>query len=370
MRFTCEKALLQTAIMTTGRAVAVKTSIPALEGILIEAAGYLRLTGYNLETGIQAIVPADIQEEGTLVLSARLIGEIVRKLPDDIITFSANGLTVEIDCGMSHYSLQAIDPEEFPELPEVKGENELMLYQSALKSMISETIFAVSTQDIRPIHTGSLFEVENESLTMVSLDGFRLALRREKIVKKVGEDSFSFVVPAAALNEVEKICAETDEPVTVTQGPRHVLFTIGETIVVSRRLEGEFLNYKQSIPRENKIHVVGDTRDLMNSISRVSLILSEKLKNPLRCTFGQNALHMTTKSTIGEAADTCAIEGDGQGLVIGFDNRYLMDALRAAPSQKVRLEMNTAVSPCVILPAEGDEAFLYLVLPVRLKAGE
>lgn len=370
MRFTCEKALLQTAIMTTGRAVAVKTSIPALEGILIEAVGYLRLTGYNLETGIQAIVPADIQEEGTLVLSARLIGEIVRKLPDDIITFSSSGLTVEIDCGMSHYSLQAIDPEEFPELPEVKGENELMLCQGALKSMISQTIFAVSTQDIRPIHTGSLFEVENESLTMVSLDGFRLALRREKIVKKVGDDSFSFVVPAAALNEVEKICGETDEPVTVTQGPRHVLFTIGETIVVSRRLEGEFLNYKQSIPRENKVHVVGDTRDLMTSISRVSLILSEKLKNPLRCTFGENTLHMTTKSTIGEASDICPIEGDGQGLVIGFDNRYLMDALRAAPSQKVRLELNTAVSPCVILPAEGDEAFLYLVLPVRLKAGE
>lgn len=159
MRFTCEKALLQNAITTTGRAVAVKTSIPALEGILIEAIGFLRLTGYNLETGIQSMVNADIQEEGTLVLSAKLLGEIVRKLPDEPVTVSSQGLTVKLDCGQSHYTLQAIDPDEFPELPHVEGENELVMAQGNLKKMISQTIFAVSTQDIRPVHTGALFEV-------------------------------------------------------------------------------------------------------------------------------------------------------------------------------------------------------------------
>lgn len=146
--------------------------------------------------------------------------------------------------------------------------------------MISQTIFAVSTQDIRPVHTGALFEVENDSLTVVSLDGFRLALRREKYQKNLGDEHYTFVVPAFALSEVEKICAETDEPISITQGPAHVLFTIGETIVVSRRLEGDFLNYKQSIPKENKINVVGATRDLLTSIGRVSLILSDKLKTP------------------------------------------------------------------------------------------
>lgn len=372
MRFTCEKALLQTAIMTTGRAVAAKTSIPALEGILVEALGFLRLTGYNLETtGIQATVPAKIDEQGTLVLSARLFGEIVRKLPDEPVTISAQGLTVKIDCGASHYTIQAIDPEEFPDLPEVEGENEFILKQSDLKSMISQTIFAVSSQDIRPVHTGSLLEVEGNTLTMVSLDGFRLALRREQLIKNIGDTGYSFVVPAFALNEVEKICAESDEPVTVTQGPAHVLFTIGDTIVVCRRLEGEFLNYKQSIPRENKISVLGQTRDLLASINRVSLILSDKLKNPLRCTFRENQLFVTTKSAIGDASDTCPMEGDGQGLEIGFDNRYLSDALRFAPADKVRLELNTPVSPCVVLPeSPEDESFLYLVLPVRLKAGD
>ena len=371
MRFTCEKALLQDAITTTGRAVAVKTSIPALEGILVEAMDILRLTGYNLETGIQSIITADIQEEGTLVLSAKLFGEIVRKLPDEPVTVSSQGLTVKIDCGQSHYTLQAIDPDEFPELPQVKGENELIMAQGALKKMISQTIFAVSTQDVRPIHTGSLFEVGGDSLTVVSLDGFRLALRREKYQKNFGAESFSFVVPGFALGEVEKICAETDDSITITQGPAHVLFTVGDTIVVSRRLEGEFLNYRQSIPKENKIRVVGSTRDLLASISRVSLILSDKLKNPLRCIFGENQLFITTKSAIGDASDLCPLEGNGDGLEIGFDNRYLSDALRFAPADTVRMELSTPVSPCVILPTdESDESFLYLVLPVRLKAGD
>ena len=371
MRFTCEKALLQNAIMTTGRAVAVKTSIPALEGILIEAAGFLRLTGYNLETGIQAAVPAQIDEGGTLVLSARLFGEIVRKLPDELVTFSSQGLTVKIDCGLSHYTLQAIDPEEFPELPEVKGENELHMKQSDLKSMIGQTLFAVSSQDIRPVHTGSLFEVEGDTLTMVSLDGFRLALRREKYLKNLGDPSYSFVVPSFALGEVEKICGDTDEAVTIAQGQAHILFTVGDIIVVCRRLEGQFLNYKQSIPKDSKIDITVATRDLLTSIGRVSLILSEKLKSPLRCTFAENTALLTTKSAIGEASDICTIEGDGQGLEIGFDNRYLSDALRFAPAERVRLEMNSPVSPCVILPEDrADESFLYLVLPVRLKAGE
>lgn len=372
VRFTCEKALLQTAIMTTGRAVAAKTSIPALEGILVEALGFLRLTGYNLETtGIQATVPAQIEEDGTLVLSARLFGEIVRKLPDEPVTVSSQGLTVKIDCAVSHYTLQAIDPDEFPELPEVVGENELIMKQSDLKSMISQTIFAVSSQDIRPVHTGSLLEVEGDTLTMVSLDGFRLALRREKFVKNLGDPNYSFVVPAFALNEVEKICAESDDTVSITQGPAHILFSIGDTIVVCRRLEGEFLNYKQSIPRENKITVIGTTRDLLASIGRVSLILSDKLKNPLRCTFRKDHLFITTKSAIGDASDLCPMEGDGGDLEIGFDNRYLSDALRFAPADKVRLELSTPVSPCVVLPESAeDNSFLYLVLPVRLKAGD
>ena len=236
--------------------------------------------------------------------------------------------------------------------------------------MISQTLFAVSDNESRPIHTGSLFEVDGNGLTIVSVDGYRLALRHEAIDKKEGAETFSFVVPGAALSEVEKICSDVDEPASVTQGARHVMFKVGDTMLVSRRLEGEFLAYRQAIPRNNAIKVEGDTRTLLTSIDRVSLIISDKLKSPLRCVFGDNVLSITTKTGIGDAADQCPISGDGQNLEIGFNNRYLMDALKAAPTDRVRLELSSGVAPCVILPAEGEENFLYMVLPVRLKAGE
>lgn len=370
MKFSCEKALLQAAISTTSRAVSPKSSIPALEGILLEAGSDLRLTGYNLETGIRTIIPADIREEGTLVLGARLFGEIVRKLPDDIVTFQSENYMVNIKCGMSEFNILGTDPEEFPELPTVEYQNSLILPQSRLKAMISQTLFAVSDNESRPIHTGSLFEVDSEGLTIVSVDGYRLALRHESIDKKEGAETFSFVVPGAALSEVEKICSDVDEPASVTQGARHVMFKVGDTMLVSRRLEGEFLAYRQAIPRNNTIHVEGDTRALLSSIDRVSLIISDKLKSPLRCVFDSNLLKISTKTAIGDAYDECPLSGDGGGLEIGFNNKYLMDALKAAPADKVRLELTTGVSPCVILPTEGEENFLYMVLPVRLKAGE
>ena len=370
MKFSCEKALLQAAISTTSRAVSPKSSIPALEGILLEAGSDLRLTGYHLETGIRTIVPADIREEGTLVLGARLFGEIVRKLPDDIVTFQSENYMVNIKCGMSEFNILGTDPEEFPELPTVEYQNSLILPQSRLKAMISQTLFAVSDNESRPIHTGSLFEVDSEGLTIVSVDGYRLALRHESIDKKEGAETFSFVVPGAALSEVEKICSDVDEPASVTQGARHVMFKVGDTMLVSRRLEGEFLAYRQAIPRNNTIHVEGDTRALLSSIDRVSLIISDKLKSPLRCVFDSNLLKISTKTAIGDAYDECPLSGDGGGLEIGFNNKYLMDALKAAPADKVRLELTTGVSPCVILPTEGEENFLYMVLPVRLKAGE
>ncbi|MGE4275928.1 MAG: DNA polymerase III subunit beta [Lawsonibacter sp.] len=367
MKFSCEKALLSTAVAVTSRAVAAKSSIPAMEGILIEAGAQLRLTGYNLETGIQATVPAEIRERGSLVLSARLFGEIVRKMPDDVVTFSSEGYMVKIKCGLSEFNILGTDPEEFPELPTVDQQNALTLSQPVLRSMIAQTLFAVSDNESRPVHTGSLFDVEGNVLTVVSVDGYRLALRRETVTEKKGAEEFSFVVPGSALGEVEKICSGEAE-ITVTQGARHIMFQTGDIILVCRRLEGEFLPYKNAIPRNNTIQVECDARTLLSSIERVSLIISEKLKSPLRCVFGDGMVSITTKTSIGDAADQCPITGNGQELEIGFNNKYLMDALKAAPAEKLRMEFTSGVAPCVILPAEGEETFIYMVLPVRLKA--
>ena len=367
MKFSCEKALLSAAVSVASRAVAAKSSIPAMEGILIDAGESLRLTGYNLETGIQVTVPAEVTEKGCLVLSARLFGEIVRKMPDDVVVFTSQNYTVNIKCGLSQFNILATDPEEFPELPSVDQQNALTMKQPVLRSMIAQTLFAVSDNESRPVHTGSLFEVDDTGLTIVSVDGYRLALRHEGVEEKKGADSFSFVVPGSALGEVEKICSG-EESVTITQGARHIMFRTGDTVLVCRRLEGDFLAYRSAIPRNNSIKVEVDARALLSSIERVSLIISEKLKSPLRCVFGDGMVSITTKTAIGDAADQCAVTGDGGGLEIGFNNKYLMDALKAAPAEKLRMEFTSGVAPCVILPAEGEESFTYMVLPVRLKA--
>ena len=188
---------------------------------------------------------------------------------------------------------------------------------------------------------------------------------------KAGAQQFSFVVPGAALNEVDKICADSDEEITVTEGARHVTFLMGSTLLIARRLEGEFLNYRQTIPQNNSISLEVDTAALQLSIDRASLIINDKLKSPLRCKFEDGSLSIASRTAIGSAFDRCPITGDGKGLEIGFNNRFLMDAVKAAPAEQVRLELNTPTSPCLILPKEGEaDNFLYMVLPVRLKAGE
>ncbi|MDF2838861.1 MAG: polymerase subunit beta [Evtepia sp.] len=368
MKFSCEKALLQSAIATASRAVSVKSSIPALEGLLLEADKFLSITGYNLETGIRTKVEADIEQTGSIVLPARLLGDIIRKLPDDTVVFSTDQLAVHIKCGFSDFHLMGMDAEDFPQLPTVDYQNSFSVMERTLRAMISETSFAISDNESRPIHTGSLFEVERDRFTIISVDGFRLALRREAVVESEGE--FSFVVPGGALSEVEKICRDSEEASTVTVGAKHILFQMGDTMLVSRRLEGEFLSWQKAIPKENPLKVTVNTRSLLQSIDRVSLIISEKLKSPLRCIFGEGEIHLYTKTAIGNASDCCPVEGSGGDLEIGFNNRYMMDALKAAPAESVRLELSTGVSPCVILPAEGEENFIYMVLPVRLRAGE
>ncbi len=367
MKFSCEKTLLLAAVNTTSRAVAPKSAIPALEGILVEANKELTLTGYNLETGIRMKVAADITETGSLVLSARLFGEIVRKMPDDIVYFSATGYTVNIRCGQSEFNILATDPEDFPELPQVEMEHGITLPQPAMKGMISQTLFAVSDNESRPIHTGSLFEVEEQALTVVSVDGFRLALRKEPLSAVTGNAPFSFVVPGSALSEVERICSG-EEDIQISQGARHIMFTTGDILLICRRLEGEFLAYRNAIPRNNHIHIDADCSQVMRSIDRVSLIISDKLKSPSRCIFGDGLLSMTSKTGLGDAADQCVVTGDGDNLEIGFNNKYLMDAFKNAPADRVTIELSSAVAPCIIRPVDGGDKFTYMVLPVRLKA--
>ena len=369
MKFTCEKNQLVSAISVASRTVAQKSAISGLEGILVRAGVKVMLTGYNLETGITVSVDADIQETGACVMPARLFFDIVRKLPDDTVSIQVNeSFKVSIKGGISSFTITALSADDYPELPDVDSEKGIRVPQNELKAMISGTIFAVSEKQARPIHTGVLFEVDNDSITSVAVDGYRLALRRY-LPEESLERTLKFVAPAAALKEVEKILGDTDDPATFYPGSKHILFTIGDATLVCRILEGEFLDWRRVLPQNNPVKLVGNVSRLTDSIERVGLVISEKLKSPVRCKFGDNAAELRTVSTIGEAYDVCPIAGDGKDLEIGFNCKYLLDALRAVPDSECTLEMINGLSPIVLNPTEGNR-YSYMVLPVRLKAGE
>ena len=369
MKFTCEKNQLVSAISVASRTVAQKSAISGLEGILVRAGVKVMLTGYNLETGITVSVDADIQETGACVMPARLFFDIVRKLPDDTVSIQVDdSFKVSIKGGISSFTITALSADDYPELPDVDSEKGIRVPQNELKAMISGTIFAVSENQARPIHTGVLFEVDNDSITSVAVDGYRLALRRY-LPEESLERTLKFVAPAAALKEVEKILGDTDDPATFYPGSKHILFTIGDATLVCRILEGEFLDWRRVLPQNNPVKLVGNVSRLTDSIERVGLVISEKLKSPVRCKFGDNAAELRTVSTIGEAYDVCPIAGDGKDLEIGFNCKYLLDALRAVPDSECTLEMINGLSPIVLNPTEGNW-YSYMVLPVRLKAGE
>ena len=330
----------------------------------------LTLSGYNLETGITISVDADIQETGACIMPSRLFFDIIRKLPDDTVSISVDeNFKVSIRGGISSFSITAMSSEDYPELPEVESDKGISLPQNELKAMIGGTSFAVSENQARPIHTGCLFEVEDSSITVVAVDGYRLALRRWKSEEPIGR-TLKFVVPAAALKEAEKILGDTDEACTFFLGSKHILFNIGEATLVCRLLEGEFLDWRRVLPQNQPVKLAVNVAKMTDSIERVGLIISEKLKSPVRCKFGENTADFRSVSTIGEAHDVCQIAGDGQDMEIGFNCRYLLDALRAIPDAECSLELINGLSPIVMNPCDGSERYSYMVLPVRLKAGE
>jgi len=368
MKFTCEKSLLVSAISVASRTVAQKSAISALEGIHVKAGMFLYLSGYNLETGITVTVPADIPETGECIMPARLFFDIIRKMPDDEVTVTVDSnYKVSIRGGISSFTITAMTAEDYPELPDVEFENAIKIPQRELRDLISGTIFSVSENQARPIHTGCLIEVEPESITMVAVDGYRLALRRW-IPEESTERTVKFVVPAAALKEVEKILADTDDMASFTLGRKHILFEMGGVTLVCRILEGDFLDWRRVVPTNNPILLTAKRSQLTASIDRVGLIISEKIKSPVRCRFGENTADFRTITTIGEAHDVCPMAGDGKELEIGFNCKYLLEALKAVPTDEVTLELSNGLSPIVLTPCDGSRKFAYMVLPVRLKA--
>ncbi len=367
MRFTCEKNMLVQGLNIAGRTVAQKSSLSVIEGILCKAGVDLNLTGYNMETAITYSVEADVADPGECILPAKLFGDIIRRLPEGPVTVVVDdNYKVSIRAGYASFTISAESADDYPDLPDVSTGRPIQIPQTELKDLISGTIFAVSENQGRPIHTGVKFEVTNDSVTAVAVDGFRLARRTWHPEESTGRE-LSFVVPSAGLKEVEKILTDSDENASFTLGPKHILYQVGKATLVCRLLEGEFLDWRRVVPTNCPVKLVANVADLASSVERVGLIVSEKYKSPVRCVFSNQVLNMRTTTTIGAAEDRCAIAGDGKELEIGFNVRYLADALKVIPSEEVTLELTNGLSPIVLTPVDDKFDFAYMVLPVRIK---
>lgn len=368
MRFTCEKNMLAAGLNIAGRTVAAKSSLSVIEGILCRAASGISLTGYNMETAITHQIDADVTEPGECILPAKLFGDIVRRLPEGPVTVVVDeGYKVSVRAGFAAFTIMAENADDYPILPDVSTGKAIRVPQTAMKELIGGTIFAVSENQGRPIHTGVKFEVENNSVSAIAVDGFRLARRTFHPEASLARQ-LSFVVPASGLKEVEKLLTDEGD-VAFTLGNKHILFQMGATTLVCRLLEGDFLDWRKVVPTDCPIRLAAHVSDLAGSIERVGLIVSEKYKSPVRCLFGRNEVQMKTSTTIGSAEDRCPFAGDGNDLEIGFNVRYLADALRAIPSEEVIMQLATGVNPIVFTPADDKHDFAYMVLPVRIKNG-
>ena len=365
MKLICETQKLSEICSNVQRAVSTKSSIPAIEGILLEAGeNVLTLTGYDLEVGMITSMEARVEEAGSIILNAKILCDILRSLPSDTVSIEADErLTCRIKSGDAEFTLIGIAAADYPELPSVESGFPIVLDSETLRDMIRKTIFATAENDVKVVHTGVRFEIGANQIRLVAVDGFRLAMRNEEIDYD-GEEKI-FVAPKKALNEVVKLTGG-EETIALNVGKRFIVFEIGSYRIVSRLLEGEFLNYRAAISGKVPGTVRVNTRLLIQSIERTSLIITDRTKSPIRCVFDEDMIRISSTTALGTAHDRVPCKSEGEHMEIGFNNRYLLDALRVCDADEVLVKIGSPILPILIVPTEGED-FLFLVLPVRLK---
>lgn len=364
MKFVCDSAAFSKACMNVQRTVSSKSTIPSIEGILIEAlSDSLKLTGYDLEVGSQTFIPAEVEENGSVILNARNLCDILRMVPDETVSIESDDRNIcKIISGEVQYSIIGTSADEYPDVPEVTGGFPIVINQALLKDMIRKTIFSVSTSERNPVHCGVRFEIGDGKIVLVAVDGARLAVRREDI-DYTGED-VTFVVPSKTLGEVIKLSDNDEGFCSISVGRRHICFEIGEYRVISRLLEGNFIDYKAAIPISWTTKITAPTKRLIECVERTALIITDR-SSPVRCTIENGVMKFSSVTSIGTANDKMPAEIEGKDLEIGFNSKFVLDALKATESDEVRLEFNSPSQPILFLPTEGDK-YLFLVLPVRI----
>ncbi len=368
MKFICDKILLSNAIDGVSKAVTNRSAIPVLEGILLKAEGFqLTLTGYDMEIGITTTIESNVLVPGETVLNAKQLGDIIHRMPAGEVELElSNNGTVTIKGGVAEFEIPAMMAGDYPSLPNPGADHTTTMPCAKLADMLNKTLYAVSQDEKKPAHTGELFVIEPGKLTIVALDGYRLAIVSREV--ECTRD-IRIIIPGKTLQELLKLMGDDEnDTVTIDANRRYAVFHTKQYTIMSRLIEGDFLNYESVIPQGASTTATIDCRDFIDTIERASLIITERLKNPLRITFNQaeNKVLVRCQTNLGRVQDEFDAKIDGNTVEIGFNNRYLLDALRNSKAERVTFQMNGALSPIKILPEEGDD-FTYLVLPVRFK---
>lgn len=364
MRFNCLRTDLSNAVSNVSRAVSAKATIPALEGVLIKAYGSrLEISGYDMEIGIVTDMEASVTEEGEIVVSARLFNEIIRKLPEEIVNIETDDKMITyINSGAADYQIVGMNSSEYPELPNVEEISGMTINAEILKNMIRQTVFATSDNMAKPIYTGSLFEIKDGLFKIEAVDGFRMAIREENVDSDI---EAKFVVPGKTQNEILKLITDQKKDVSMIVGQRHIIFKIENYSIISRLLEGNFLDYK--MPSSASTEFVINTRVLASSVERMALLTNEKIQSPVRCSITSDQIKLSCSTTVGRANDLIDVSVIGNDMEIGFNNRYLLDALKNADTDEVKVMLNGSLQPMIIRPVSG-QSFTFLVVPMRLAA--
>ncbi len=366
MVFICSKSEIYEAIINVSKAVAERSAIACLEGIkLYLHDNILKLTGYDLELAIETQIAVRSQDDGEIVINARFFADIIKRMPgEDIMVEVFENYQVRISCGVTEYFIAATSAEEYPELPSTDNCESFSVSEPVLKSMINQTVFAVSQTDMKPILKGELFDIENGVFNLVALDGYRLAVRTEPIKT---DKSFKFVVPARSLNEIAKLLKDDDElSCKVKVARKHIVFDLSGYMVFTRMIEGEFHPYKSAIPKECATEVIIETRKLMDSLDRAMPLINERTNSPVKFLFDNGTIDISCTSSLGNVNDKLNADMTGPMIKIGFKCRYMLDPLKACGDDKVKLLLSGSQMPLKIVPAKGEESYTYLVLPVRL----
>ena len=375
MKFTCHKQQLLKIINTVQKAVSAKSIMPILECIKIDAHanGTLTVVGNNLDICIEYTDTANITEGGQIAISSKMFGEIIRRFPDTEVTVSVNeeNNVMTLKGGRSEFNIQGLSSIEYPAVPDVSAVYKFTMKQAQLKKMIRKTIFSVSQNEARkPILTGALFEIESGVLSIVTTDGYRLSICKEIVDASL--NSVKFVVPGLTLREIFKVLEDGEEnTLNIVISERHAMFEFENYKVVSRLLEGEFINYKPVLMTPNSIFVNAETSALSESLERASLLINDDIsskaeKVPVRLNITTDKIEITCMTGKGKVYDAVDVRASGDDLEIGFNHRYLLDALRACEDDEIKLEFSNPRSSCFIRSAKGDDSFTFMILPVRL----